>query len=203
MAFQKCPRLKRKIGPDILAINKNKLPPVKVNCPRERGKLKVKHFLLLRAITGEVLCYWYSAAKNSSFQRIGASVLKVDLSNALQHLVYCLTDKPWMYDIATDKEMNEGMIRKICLVYHLNKNTYSIFLEQYHIHHVQISNFHLEEVPQSELSSRSIHIFQMMNMEHESHPVEQKDNTNCLSEDNWPPETNGRKCTVSKYHHKE
>lgn len=89
-----------------------------------------------------------------------------------------------MSDIITDKPMNEGMIRIICLAYYLNKGTYSIFLGYYHIHHVQISNFHLEEEAQSELSSRSIHIFPMMNMEHESHPVEQKDNTNCLSEDN-------------------
>lgn len=77
-----------------------------------------------------------------------------------------------MAQTATDKPMNEGMIRKICLVYHLNKDAYSIFLGSYHIHHVQISNFHLEEEAQSEWSSRSIHVFQMMNMEHESHPVE-------------------------------
>ena len=44
-----------------------------------------------------------------STRRMGALVLEVDLSNALQSPPYCLVHKLQLYDIVMDKLMNEGM----------------------------------------------------------------------------------------------
>ena len=61
------PRCGGKLALISLQIIKTSCPQVKVNFPREVDESWVRHFLLLRIITGEVLQDKHLAAKNSSF----------------------------------------------------------------------------------------------------------------------------------------